>query len=174
MAVIGSAHGTGGDVRVRPFTGDPMALGDYGLLYDENGRPYRLASIRQHKAMQAMLVVRFEGVDNRTQAQALNGTQLFIDRAQLPDDLEEDEYYHNDLIGFAAVDADGREIGAVAAFFNFGGGDVLELAMKDGTTRLVPFSRAAVPQVEMASGRIVVDPVAAGLAPDGDEDRPGV
>jgi len=167
MAVIGSAHGTTGEVRVKTFTGDPLALGRYGLLYDQAGRAYGIKSLRLHKTV---VVVRFDGVDTRSAAEALNGTQLFVDRSQLPDDLDDDEFYQEDLIGFKVCTADGDEMGHIRAFFNFGGGDLVELALTGGKNQLIPFSKAAVPEIDMAAGRIVVDPLAAGLAaePDGE------
>jgi len=166
MAIIGSAHGTDGKVRVKTFTGHPMALDDYGVLYDKRGKSYQVESLRLQKTA---VIVHFKGIDTRTLAETLNGTELFIDRARLPDDLEKDEFYQDDLIGFTAFDADGREIGCVTAFFNFGGGDLLELAVKDKENQLIPFSRSAVPHIDMIAGRIVVDPVAAGLGADEDE-----
>lgn len=166
MAVIGSAHGTRGEVRVKSFTADPMALGAYGLLYDKTGKSYRIKSLRPQKTV---VIVHFEGVDNRTLAEMLQGTELFIDRARLPDDLEDDEFYQNDLLGFTVCDPDGREIGYITAFFNFGGGDIVELAIKGGKNRLIPFTKAAVPHIDIATRQIVVDPVAAGLGPDEDQ-----
>ena len=88
LAVIGAAHGTRGELRVKTFTGDPMALGDYGMLYDVTGRPFEVLDIRPAKTV---VVVRFRGVNDRNMAEALNGTTLFIDRSQLPQDLDEDE-----------------------------------------------------------------------------------
>lgn len=167
LAVIGGAHGTGGEVRIKSFTGDPLALKDYGLLYDKAGRSYRIKSLRPGKTV---VIARLEGVDSRNAAEALNGTELFIDRSRLPEDLEEDEFYQDDLIGFAVVDETGEEIGKVMAFFNFGGGDLVEITMNGRKNQFIPFSRVAVPQVDMAGRRIVVDRFAAGLA--GDEETP--
>ncbi|NTS32644.1 ribosome maturation factor RimM [Phyllobacterium sp. BT25] len=166
LAVIGAAHGTRGELRVKTFTGDPMALGDYGMLYDETGRPFEVLDIRPAKTV---VVVRFRGVNDRNMAEALNGTTLFIDRSQLPQDLDEDEYYHSDLIGLDAVDADGNTFGKVSAMFDFGGGDLLELTIQGKRPMLIPFTQAAVPSVDVKAGHVVIDPVAAGLIPDADE-----
>lgn len=128
LAVIGAAHGTRGEVRVKTFTGDPLAITDYGLLYDEQGKSYEVLEARPAKNV---VVVRFKGVNDRNAAEALNGTELFIDRSQLPDDeLDEDEYFQTDLIGLLAVDADGKTYGVVSALFDFGGGDLIELSEK--------------------------------------------
>ncbi|AQS40751.1 MAG: Ribosome maturation factor RimM [Candidatus Tokpelaia hoelldobleri] len=167
LAVIGSAHGTGGEVRIKSFTGDPLALKHYGTLYDKAGRSYRIKSLRPGKTV---VIARLEGVDSRNAAEALKGTELFVDRSQLPENLEEDEFYQDDLIGFIVVDETGEEIGRVKAFFNFGGGDIVEITMSGRKNQFIPFSRAAVPQVDIAGKRIVVDRLAAGLA--GDETKP--
>ncbi|EJM99822.1 ribosome maturation factor RimM [Phyllobacterium sp. YR531] len=168
LAVIGAAHGTRGELRVKTFTGDPMALGDYGPLYDVTGRAFEVLDIRPAKTV---VVVRFRGVNDRNMAEALNGTTLFIERAQLPQDLDEDEYYHSDLIGLEAVDAEGKRHGKVSAMFDFGGGDLLELTIPGKRPMLIPFTLAAVPQVDVKAGHIVVDPAAAGLLPDENEDE---
>jgi 16S rRNA processing protein RimM len=168
LAVIGAAHGTRGELRVKTFTGDPMALGDYGMLYDATGRPFEVLDIRPAKTV---VVVRFRGVNDRNMAEALNGTTLFIDRSQLPQDLEEDEYYHSDLIGLEAIDAEGKRHGKVSAMFDFGGGDLIELTIPGRRPMLIPFTQAAVPHVDVKAGHIVIDPAAAGLVPDENEDE---
>jgi 16S rRNA processing protein RimM len=166
MAVIGAPHGVQGAVRVKTYTGEATALGDYGPLYDAAGRAFEITDIRPQKEV---VVVRFKGVQGREAAEALNGTALFVERSQLPE-TEEDEFYHADLVGLQATDRDGTAIGTVRAVLNFGGGDILEIALPTGQTAIVPFSRAAVPEVDVSARRITLDPVAAGLA--GDEPEP--
>lgn len=166
MAVIGAAHGIRGEVRVKSFTGDPLALGDYGPLYAEDGRRFDIAATRPSGEV---VVVRFKQVADRNAAETLTGLALFIDRSALPADLEDEEFYHADLIGLAVRDAAGEAIGKVHAFHDYGAGDILELRLADGRGAMVPFTRAAVPVVDIAGGHIVVEPNAAGLVPDDDE-----
>ena len=166
MGVIGAPHGVRGELRVKSFTGDPLALGDYGPLFTEDGRQLDIVDLRPAKTV---VVARFRQVTTREAAEALNGTALFVDRSALPDDLDDEEFYHADLIGLAVVDREGGSLGKVLAFHNFGGGDIVEIALAGKKTVLVPFSAAAVPQIDVAGGRIVVDPAAAGLLPDADE-----
>ena len=173
MAVIGAAHGIKGELRVKTFTGDPLALGDYGPLYAENGRAFEIEGIRPAGDV---VVVRFKGIRDRTVAEGLTGTALFVDRAVLPAE-EEGEFYHTDLVGLAVRDETGAEAGKVTAVQNYGGGDILEITFRGRKGLLIPFSQAAVPKVDIAGGFIVIDTVAAGLAEDADEDglpdRPG-
>jgi 16S rRNA processing protein RimM len=167
MAVIGAPHGIKGEVRVKTFTADPLALGDYGPLFTKDGRPFEIADIRPANTV---VVVRFKQVKDRNAAEALTGTELFVDRSALPDEGEEDEFYHADLVGLAVRDETGAEIGKIAAVQDFGGGDVLELAMAGRKDVLIPFTQAAVPVVDIEGGFIEIDTVAAGLV---DEDEAG-
>jgi len=166
MAVIGAPHGIRGELRVKTFTGDPLALADYGPLYDEPGNRYDIVDIRPAGTV---VVVRFRQVADRTAAEALNGTVLFVDRAALPADLEEDQFYHADLIDLPVRDEAGELLGHVSAFHDFGGGDIMEVTLASGRTVLVPFSREAVPSVDIAGGVVGINRHAAGLVEDGAE-----
>src|SRR5690606_10412510 len=111
----------------------------------------------------------FKGIRDRTIAEGLTGTELFVDRSVLPPG-DEDEFYQADLVGLAVRDESGAEAGRVTAVQNFGGGDILEITFHGRKGLLVPFSRAAVPEVDITGGFIRVDTIAAGLAEDADED----
>lgn len=167
MASIGAPHGVRGDVRVKAFTADPLALGDYGPLSTEDGRLYTIAALRPAKTV---LVVRFQEITSREAAEAANGTQLYVDRSALPDDLEEEEFYHTDLIGLAVRDESDNEIGTVTAMHNFGGGDIIELALPGRRAVMAPFTQAAVPEIAISAGFIRVDSLAAGLVDNEDEE----
>jgi 16S rRNA processing protein RimM len=167
MAVIGAPHGVRGEVRVRSFTAEAAALGAYGPLQDENGRTFEVVSVRPAKEVS---IVRIKGVATREEAEALNGVALFIERSALPPDLEEEEFYHADLIGLAVRDEEGAEVGTVVAIHDFGAGDILEVKRKGGSSAMIPFTRAAVPEVAPAKGFVRIDSVAAGLVEDSDGD----
>lgn len=167
MAVIGAAHGIKGELRVKAFTGDPLALGDYGPLHAKDGRVFEIEDIRPAGEV---VVVRFKGLRDRSAAEKLTGTELFVDRSVLPPE-EEDEFYQADLIGLSVRDEEGTEAGRVTAVQNFGGGDILEITFRGRKGLLIPFSQAAVPEVDVAGGFIRIDTIAAGLA--GDEDGDG-
>ena len=162
IARIGAAHGIKGDVRVKPFGDDPLALGDFDSLTDESGTAFRIASLRPAKG--GMLVVRFKGVNDRSTAEALNGRDLFVKRSALPEP-EDDEFYHTDLIGCRADDQAGVLLGQVTAISNFGAGDLLDIRLEDGGSVLVPFTSEFVPEIDIASRRVVIA-VIDGLLPD--------
>ncbi|MEP9397528.1 ribosome maturation factor RimM [Mesorhizobium sp. KR2-14] len=171
MAVIGAAHGIKGELRVKTFTADPLALGDYGPLYSRDGRAFEVIDIRPANTV---VIVRFKNVKDRNAAEALAGTELFIDRSALPDEGEEDEFYHADLIGLAVKDETGATIGKVSAVQNFGGGDILEIVHAGRKGVLIPFTQAAVPDIDVKAGFLRVDTAAAGLVEDASgEDEEG-
>ena len=157
LGVIGRAHGVRGLVRVTSYADDITA---YGPLSDDTGRRFVLRARGEGVAEVAELIGGAEvKVADRTVAEKLTNVRLYIERAQLPEP-EEDEFYLADLIGLAAVDADGAALGKVVAVHDYGAGASLEIA-RDGTPPLlVPFARASVPVVDVAGGRIVIDPPA--------------
>jgi 16S rRNA processing protein RimM len=170
MATVGAPQGLRGEVRVRSYTADPTALGDYGHLHSEDGRSFEILEIREAKTV---VIVRFRGVNDRNAAEALNGLDLFIERDNLPDEeLEEDEFYYADLEGLEAVDGDGKSYGTVSAVYDFGAGDLLELKGPGRRPALIPFSEAAVLDIDLEAGVIVIDPQAAGLGDTEDDGAP--
>jgi 16S rRNA processing protein RimM len=154
VAQIGAAHGLRGEVRLRSFTAEPMAVKEYGALESEDGaHAFTIEALRPAKDV---LIARLAGVTDRDAAEQLRNVKLYVPRARLPEP-ETDEFYHADLIGLAAVATDGRELGTVVALQNFGAGDLIEMKRLDGATELLPFTKAVVPEVDVAGGRIVVD-----------------
>ena len=117
-------------------------------------------------------MVRFKGVDDRNAAEALTGTELFVDRSALPDDGEEDEFYHADLSALPSGTRPDAVLGKVTAVQNFGGGDILEITHGGRKGVLIPFTQAAVPEVDVADGFVRIDTVAAGLVEDEDGEAP--
>lgn len=171
MATIGAPQGLRGEVRVRSYAADPMALGDYGNLHSEDGRVFEILEIREGKNV---VIIRFRGINDRNAAEALNGLELFIERDNLPDEeLDEDEFYYADLEGLEVVDRDGKSYGTVSAIFDFGAGDLLELKGAGRRPALIPFSEAAVLEIDLEGGKILIDPPAAGLTEEPDEGGPG-
>jgi 16S rRNA processing protein RimM len=156
VAHIGAAHGIRGEVKLKPFTGDPMAVAQYGALESEDGkRTFEIETIRPAKGF---LVVRFKGIADRTAAERLRNLSLYVPRERLPA-AQADEFYHADLVGLAAVTADGTAVGTVVAVHDFGAGDLLEIrAAGKRDTVMLPFTAATVPVVDIAGGRIVIDP----------------
>ena len=154
LATIGAPHGVRGEVRVKSFTADPMSLGNYGPLTAADGRTFDIERLRPAKQL---LIVKFRGVDDRDSAEALSGTDLYVDRSALPA-AAEDEFYHADLIGLTALSEAGEVLGTITAIHDFGAGDILEIAPPRGPSFMLPFTREAVPAVDLAAGRMTVVP----------------
>ncbi len=157
VAQIGGAHGVRGEVKVTTFTADPMALASYGDLRRQDGSP--AVVIAAARPAKGGLVCKIKGVDDRNGAEALRGLKLFIPRDVLPPP-EEDEFYLADLIGLSVETADGQVLGTVKTVQDFGAGDLLEIQPKGGASWWLPFTKAAVPEVRIAEGRLIADPPA--------------
>ena len=163
VGVVAGAHGVRGELKIKSFTQNPRALASYGPLGDRTGtRSFRL---KLRGSVRGLLIARIDGVEDRDQAEALKGLELFVVRDVLPKP-KRDEWYLADLVGLAAVSVDGRPLGKVVAVQNFGAGDVVEIALEDGGSLVVPFTRQVVPVVDIAGGRLVVDPPAETAAGD--------
>lgn len=150
LAAVAGAHGVKGEVRLKLFSDSAGNLSRHERLY-VGGAERRLLAVRdQGKAA----VARFDGIADRSAAEALRGSLVEVDRSALPP-LEEGEYYHADLIGLPAVDRDGNPVGTVAAVENYGAGDLLDIELAGGRRSLIPF-RTGIADLE--DGRIVLDP----------------
>jgi len=167
LGVIVGAQGVRGAVRVKPFTEDPMAVGDYGSVETKDkSRRFKIAATGMAKGV---VICKLQGITDRDAAEAMRGTELYVDRSALPEvDEEEDGYYHADLIGLEAKSADGKLYGRVLSVQNFGAGDLLEIARPTGGhTVLVPFTDDNVPVVDLEAQCLTLDPPV-GLFDDGE------
>jgi 16S rRNA processing protein RimM len=157
VGVIGAPHGVRGELRVKPFTAEPLALKGYGPLESEDGR--KVLTLLSARMQGEMVVARFEGILDRDAAALLTNTKLFVPRDRLPEpDADEDEFYQADLIGLRVEDETAAVVGTVAAIVDFGAGDLVEIAREKATSVHLPFTRAFVPVVDIAGGRIVIAP----------------
>jgi 16S rRNA processing protein RimM len=151
---INAAQGLRGEVRIISFTEDPESIAAYGPLTDGEGRSFTIESLRVIKS--SVLAVRLSGVADRTAAEKLKGTGLFVEKTRLPP-AGENEWYYDDLVGLMAVGPGGEAIGEVAAVQNYGAGDLLEIRREGSKgALLIPFTETAVPEVDRAGGRVVV------------------
>jgi 16S rRNA processing protein RimM len=155
LGVVGRPHGVRGHVHVHSYTAAPEDLAAYGVLADGRGRRFSLrwvaGGVAELSELGAGDVAR--RIADRGEAERLTNTQLFVDRADLPPPAE-DEFYLADLIGLAAVAADGAALGQVTALHDYGAGASLEIA--GAAPVLVPFTRACVPEVDLSARRVVV------------------
>jgi len=159
LASIGAPQGIKGEVRVKAFTDDPLAIADYGSLWSADGRKFKIKRLRPHKTV---VVVKFEGINTREEAQAVNRTELFVDRSALPSTDDDDEFYVSDLIGLDVTDGEGSLIGKVKDAPDFGAGTLLEIAPTleaggtSNTTWFLEFTKTNVPTLDIENGRISI------------------
>ncbi len=154
VGIFGAAHGVRGEIRLKSYTQDPAAIGDYGPLTSKTGQIFELLTLRPVK--DDMLVARIKGITDRNGAEALTNTELYVPRSQLPPP-DADEFYYSDLIGLRAETSEGVVLGHVRSVENYGAGDIIEIAPETGDTLLLPFTKAVVPKVDLAHQRIIVE-----------------
>jgi 16S rRNA processing protein RimM len=154
VGAIAGAFGVSGDVRLKSFCAAPEDIAAYGPLFTADST--RRFEVKLTRPVAGGLGARLSGVRTKEEADALRGTTLWADRARLPH-LPDDEFYHADLIGLPVQDPGGAALGIVKAVHNHGAGDILEIA-GGPKPLLLPFTRAAVPTVDLTARRIVADP----------------
>ncbi len=157
VGVVAGAHGVRGGVRIKSFTAMPEDVGAYGPVSDEAAA--RRFGIRVTGLQKGIVLAKLDGISSRDEAEALKGLRLYVERDKLPP-AEEETYYHADLIGLAADLVDGQPLGKIVSVWDFGAGDSVEIQLPDGHTIMVPFTKACVPTVDLAAGRVVIEPPA--------------
>ncbi|MFT6675751.1 MAG: 16S rRNA processing protein RimM [Sulfitobacter sp.] len=166
VGTIAGAYGVKGELRIKSFCAVPDDIETYSPLWSEDGkRQFALAILRPIKNGFA---VRITNVTTKEEADALRGVNLFADRDQMPT-LPDDEFYHADLIGVAVYDTGGVLLGKVKTVQNHGADDLLEVQLSGtSATVFLPFTKAAVPTVDLTAGRIIADPPL-GVLPEPDK-----
>lgn len=156
VGAVAGAFGVRGEARLKSFCAEPADIALYAPLTDETGA--RAFTISITRPVKGGFAARLGGVETREAAEALRGLRLYAPRTRMPA-LPDDEFYYADLVGLEAVDAGGAPLGRVRSVEDYGGGDFLEIALSgSGEALLIPFTREAAPTVDLAAGRVVVDP----------------
>jgi 16S rRNA processing protein RimM len=157
VGAIAGVRGLQGEVRIKSFTADPDDIAAYGPVTTEDASRSFRVKVKSHA--KGLLIARLDGVNDRNAAEELKGTRLYVPRSALPQ-AGDGDFYHADLVGLAAETETGQALGTVTAVHNFGAGDILEIAAPgDGKEDLmVPFTKAAVPQVDLPGRRVIVVP----------------
>ena len=155
---IGRPHGLRGEVTVQVTTDDPDSRFAAGAVLGTDPADRGPLTVSGMRRSGAVLVLGFEGVTDRDAAEALRGTSLTLDAASLPITDDPDEFYDHQLVGLAVIDTAGTELGTVTEVMHPPAAPVLAVRRPDGSQELVPFVSAIVPTVDLAAGRLVVDP----------------
>jgi 16S rRNA processing protein RimM len=164
VARIGKPHGLHGEVTVQAHTDDPEGRFTPGTVFATeavagSGVPREL-TLRSARLHGRIWLLAFEQIPDRTGAESLRGTRLFIDAATAAESQTEDDegYYEDELVGLAAVGVDGTALGEVSGLETGVAQDLLVVRLATGAEALVPFVEAIVPEVDLAAGRVVIDP----------------
>lgn len=168
IGVITGAHGIRGQVKLRSFTDDPHAITEYGALMNATGtKRYDLRIDGENKGV---LIASLKGVKDRNAAESLKGTELYVNKDNIPP-AEEDEFYYDDLIGLEVRDMAGAKLGKVAAMYNFGAGDIIEILFSAGNKEMYPFTRQNFPDVKVKDGYVTSELPEIVDTPRGEERR---
>ncbi len=160
MGKFGAAQGLKGEIRLQSYTADPFAIGSYGALTSNDGRKFEIMHLRAGKANaeKNILIARVKNITDRTAAEQLTNLSLYINRTLLGTIQEDDEYFHADLVGLNVKTQGGIQLGKVLALFNFGAGDMLEIRpLESSKSVMLPFTKAAVPVIDIQNNYIIVD-----------------
>ena len=155
VAKFGAPHGVRGEVRVKSYTQDPAAILDYSPLLSRDGRTFTIQALRPAGEV---LIARIAEFATRDDAEAVTNMQLFVPRERIPPADDEDEFLHADLIGLKVETVSGEPVGTVTAVYDFGAGDVIDVARKARKSVMIPFTKAVVPTVDLKGRRLVIDP----------------
>lgn len=164
VAVIAGAHGVHGAVKVKSYTQRPEDFSSYGPLLDENGQI--ILTPKNPRPIGNAFTMRSLEIKTREQALGMKGVLLYVPRANLPEIEDEDDFYYSDLVGLEVKSSDGKRVGSVKAVHEFGAGDMLEIQPPKSAEKQAswfhPFTKLAVPKIDLKAGRIVIhieDPV---------------
>ena len=166
VGTISSPHGLSGEIRINSYMANPDDIAAYGPLADTSGE--RRFEIKIVGRSRNQLIARIARINDRNAAEALKGVELFLPRSKLPK-LEENEFYHKDLIGLRAELDNGHSLGTVRAIHDYGAGVMIELMGGVQNGLMVPFNKAVVPMIDVDGGRIMIDPPDGLLEPPEEE-----
>jgi len=161
VGAVAGAHGVRGEVKIKSFTEQVRDVAAYGPVEDEGGT--RRFAIKIRGEAKGLVIASLDGVGDRNAAEALKGLRLYVPRAALGKKPKRapkgtDRWFVADLVGLAAVDTKGEALGTVKNVANYGAGDILEVTTATGDTQLFAFTKRTVPEVDIANGRVVIDP----------------
>ena len=155
MGVITAAHGIGGLVKIKSFAANPTDLNKYGAIYNhDQSKKFDVKITSQNDTV---LLARVNGVTDRTIAETLIGSELYVEKKNFPS-LDENEYYHSDLIGMTVCDQNNEIYGTVTAMHNFGAGDIIEIQLHDSHHKVLHgFKNATFPKVDLPNKVITIN-----------------
>ena len=150
------SHGIRGEVVVELTTDEPeirFALGE--VLYGKQGKKEHELTIKSTRMHQGRMLIKFEEIPDRTQADSLRGTKFWA--APLENDEGEEGFYDHELEGLKIIH-NGEEVGVVTGIMHGPAGEILEVLLNDKKEALIPFVHAIVPEVDLGAGTATITP----------------
>ncbi len=125
---VGKAHGLKGEISINPFSRQPDNIDHYShlILVDEDGHLSHPLKIIKSRVARNVSIVQFEGIEDRNQAEQIRSMGVLVNKADLPE-LEQNEFYCNDLIGLNVQTDEGKQLGKVTNIFSNGAQEVIEI-----------------------------------------------
>ena len=154
LGKIVGVHGIRGEFKVKSYTAVDKDIASYGTLEDKTGKQTFTVKVTGHS--KELLRLKIKGIDDRTTAEGLIGTELYAPRETLPEIKAEEEYYEADLVGLDVLNDAKTKVAKVIGFYNFGAGDILEIKLMNGHAEMLPFSKSYVSEINLAEGYIIV------------------
>ena len=155
LGKITSAHGVKGLVKILPFGEDPLLIEELSPVFTGESSSDQLSITMKNSAGNKYWLAAVDGVVERDGAEALRGTEIWVERDALPKIKEKNTFYHTDLIGLTVLE-DGKEIGTIVNVQNYGAGDLLEIKQTAGGTFLFPFTNDTCPEINVKGGFVAV------------------
>ena len=152
---IAGVHGVKGLVRINSYTEKPMNIGAYGSVTDEGGK--RMFELEVQRMAKMQVLARIKGISDRNAAEALRGTNIYVQRDELHQTSDE-EFYYGDLEGLCVERVDGDFLGKVVSVQDFGAGGMIEVSLNDCETIFIPFTKEVIVKVDLTAGRLLIDP----------------
>lgn len=154
LGKIVGVHGIRGEFKVKSFTAIDRDIASYGPLEDKTSKQQFELKVTGHS--KDLLRVKIKGIDDRTTAETMIGTELYAPRGVLPELKDEEVYYEADLVGLKVCNDEKEVVAKVTGFYNFGAGDILEIKLLSGRSEMLPFNKSYVPEINLEEGYIIV------------------
>lgn len=154
LGKIVGVHGIKGEVKIKSYTAVDKDIASYGELTDKLNKQHFILKVTGHS--KELLRAKIKGIEDRTKAETLIGTELYAPRTVLPELATEEVFYEADLVGLKVLDEQKNDVAKVIGFYNFGAGDILEIKLKSGKSEMLPFNKGYVPEINLDEGYIIV------------------
>ncbi|MCL2139294.1 MAG: ribosome maturation factor RimM [Treponema sp.] len=153
--IIGGPYGLKGFVKVKPPSGEIQHLLKLkSALLRKDGKE-RIFAIEESCALFPAAAMHFAGINSPEEAKTLSGAELLVQRKDAAP-LQPDEYYAEDLKGLEVLGLEGNVLGHIVSIIEGGGGDLAEIKLNNGKTRLVPFRKEFFPTIDPEKGLVIL------------------